>query len=230
MSLTCSLIIAINHKQCDNCYDVNGGVTVLTGSEAPTVEVCLLNSVIEDYIGKTSDVEGVQSIQITNVHTNGISCVADDRGADFAAAETIFENEDKGIFHEMFWPVFVALVILLLLLLFVRRRRKQKHLREMADIEARAARYRAEFRDKKSDHVYPLNAIDVHQCHSLRCAACGTSDGTGTQFVNTDGAKLVRNTDVGWSMENKYSAVDRYPDEEYERKHVREGDYQTTEI
>lgn len=154
------------------------------------------------------DSEGVEKIDVKNIDAEGVLCQKDDRG--ITRVETGDYPDQGNDTIGMAFGIGIALIALILALLFVRRRRA-RYLREITEIETRAAQYVDDL-NNEDQRQYPLTAINVHQCKSHACTSC-RHDAGDIAFVKTDGAKLVRNNDAGWSMQ-KNEVMNQYPNDE----------------
>ena len=209
IELYCTIYHIAKNNQCEDCYDVNGGITVHTSDDSPKNEICSLMGIIEMYVANPSSIEGVEKIDLTKAHADGIQCGNDVAPPVIAGAqvtETVVDNRGSGVLSGILVPLVAAMI---LCALFLAHRRRQKHLRDMNEVEDRAALYLDEI---NADRDYPLNAIDVHQCNSLYCVSCNKGD--ATTFVGTEGSKMVRGDDLTWSIKNDETRKHDFPEDE----------------
>ena len=166
--------------------------------------------IIEMYAANPMSIEGVEKIDLTKAHADGIQCGNDDvalpAGAQVSNAETVIDNRGSGILSGVLVPFLAAMI---LCVFFLVHRRRQKHLRDMNEVEDRAAHYLDEI---NTEREYPLNAIDVHQCNSRYCVSCNNRG--ETTFVGTEGSKMVRTDEMTWSIRNDGRRQHDFPEDE----------------
>ena len=172
----------------DNCYNVEGGMTVVTDGDSAETQVCSLLAKFENLSTtyESGSVEGVDGIQFETLKAEGFTCGLDRKETTFpvSKAETQ-QGNDSGIFSAIFFPLLAVALLIACIFFFIHQRRKKRYRQEMCEIEERVATYIDDLRP------HPLNAIDVHTCTSSSCTSCGEGK-QQIKFVSTTGPSWLR--------------------------------------